>query len=62
MFHVEQFKEFGFTVKEIKTLLDASEELYLKMMSKRLEGMYMQLDELTTQIKNAEKLIEQRRK
>ena len=34
MFHVEQLKDFGFTVKEIKTLLDASGELNLKMMSK----------------------------
>lgn len=59
---IKQYQNFGFCVKEIKTLLEASEELYLKMMSKRLEGMYMQLDELTTQIKNAKNLIEQKKK
>ena len=57
---IRMYQDFGFSIKEIVILMEASEEVYLRMMKERLQGMYVQRDRLTDQIKNAESLIGQK--
>lgn len=54
---IRQYQEFGFSVKEIKVLLEASDEIYLSMMTRQIEIMKKHCEKLTKHIETAEKLV-----
>lgn len=60
--YIKQYQEFGFTVNEIKTLMTASEDMYVDMLSDRVERMKAQLKSLVTNIKVAEKMIAEKQR
>lgn len=57
---IKQYQDFGFSVKQIKVLLEATDELYMKMMIERLKDMQMELQQLQTNIKKIEGLISEK--
>lgn len=57
---IKQYQDFGFSVKQIKVLLEATDELYMKMMIERLKDMQMELKQLQTNIKKIEVLISEK--
>lgn len=57
---IKQYQDFGFSVKQIKILLEATDELYIKMMVERLKDMQMELQQLQTNIKKIEVLISEK--
>ena len=54
---IKQYQDFGFSVKQIKILLEATDELYMKMMVERLKDMQIKLQQLETNIKKIKELI-----
>lgn len=59
---IKQYQEFGFTVKEIKVLMTSSEDVYVEMMTNRVEIMKAQLKSLVTNIEVAEKMIAEKQR
>ena len=57
---VKMYQDFGFTLKEIKVLLIASDDEYADMLGKKLNDMRKRLSELETIVKRMEELIESR--
>lgn len=60
--YIKQYQEFGFTVNEIKALLTASEDMYVEMLSDRVEIMKAQLKSLVANIEVAEKMIAEKQR
>lgn len=58
---IKQYQDFGFKVKEIKVLMTSTEDVYVEMMSKRVERMKVQWNNLANNIIKAEKMIEIRK-
>lgn len=54
---IKQYQDFGFTIKEIKVLLEASEGKYVEMMTDRLLKMKVQQSKLEENIRKVEKMI-----
>lgn len=54
---IKMYRDFGFSLKDIKVLLASSEEEYLKLMSKRLNDMRMELIKLKANVTRMEELI-----
>ena len=54
---IKQYQDFGFEVKEIKVLLKASKDEYLKMMEKQLMVMQMELQKLQVNIEKAKEML-----
>lgn len=54
---IKQYQDFGFTVKEIKVLMTAADEVYVEMMANRVELMNVQLNNLVANIGKAERMI-----
>ena len=59
---IKQYQDFGFKVKEIAELMKATDDVYVEMMSKRLEIMKVQLNSLVTNIELAEKILIEKQK
>lgn len=59
---IKQYQEFGFTVKEIKVLMTASEDAYVEMISNKVEIMKAQLKSLVANIEVAEKMIAEKQR
>lgn len=57
---IKQYQDFGFKVKEIVVLMDAADEVYIEMVSAKMEMMKKQLKNLMTNIEMAEKLLTDR--
>lgn len=57
---IKQYQDFGFKVKEIVVLMDAPDDVYVEMISKRVEIMRKQLKKLMVNIEAAEKLLAER--
>lgn len=57
---IKQYQDFGFSVKQIKILLEATDEVYMKMMVERVKDMRMKLHQLETNIKKIEVLISEK--
>ena len=58
---IKQYQDFGFAVKEIKILLKAPKEDYLKMMEKRLEAMQMVLQQTKINIEKIKEILAEKR-
>ena len=58
---VKQYQEFGFSLKEIQLLMVASDEVYVHMLSEKLEQMKQQQSRLKEHIKRMEYLIAARK-
>ena len=54
---VKMYQDFGFALKEIKVLLDASDAEYIAMIGKKLTDMRKKLSELQVMVKRMEELI-----
>lgn len=54
---IKMYRDFGFRVKDIKGLLEASGEQYKELLTERLEQMKEQLTELERNISRMEQLI-----
>lgn len=54
---IKQYQDFGFSIKEIKKLLTSKDDVYVEMMSNRVEIMKKQLNSLLSNIEVAEKMI-----
>lgn len=54
---IKQYQDFGFSVKKIKILLDASEREYVDMLNERLMAMKCEFDALKRNIDSIERLI-----
>ena len=54
------YQDFGFALKEIKVLLEASDDEYAELMGKKLTDMRKKLIELETTVKRMEELIASR--
>lgn len=59
---IKQYQDFGFKVKEIKELLESSDEIYIKMLSIKLEKMRTELDSMKKNIEKMEQIIVQKTK
>lgn len=59
---IKQYQDFGFEVKEIKMLLRAPKENYLKMMEKRLEAMQMVLQQTKINIEKIKEMLVEKSK
>lgn len=59
---IKRYQDFGFTIREIKELLVASDEIYVGMMKERIEAMKMEMAMLGERIQVAEKCIGEREK
>lgn len=57
---IKQYQDFGFKVNEIVVLMDATDEVYIEMVSAKMEMMKKQLKNLMTNIEMAEKLLAER--
>ena len=57
---IKQYQDFGFTVKEIKVLMAATDDEYVEMMSNRVEQMKVQLNNLGENIEKAERMMAER--
>ena len=57
---IKQYQDFGFTVKEIKVLMTAVNEVYVEMMANRMEQMKIQLNNLLENIGKAERMMAER--
>ena len=57
---IRQYQEFGFTVKEIKLLVEATEDVYIEMLSNRVTQMKIQIDRLVENVRKAERMIVER--
>lgn len=58
--YIKKYQDLGFKVKEIVELMAASDDVYTAMISKRVEIMKKQLENLTVNIEVAEKLLAER--
>lgn len=58
---IKQYHNFGFSIKEIKNLLEVPEEEYLKILEKRLMEMQLELKQLERNIRTLEGLIVEKR-
>lgn len=58
---IKQYQDFGFTVKQIKVLLQASVEEQVLMLEQRLMTMRTEVKELEANIKRMEQLIVEKR-
>ena len=58
---IKQYQNFGFSIKEIKNLLEVPEEEYLKILEKRLMEMQLELKQLERNIRTLEGLIVEKR-
>lgn len=56
---IKQYQDFGFKVKEIEVLMTASNDVYVEMMSKKVEKLKEQMNSLARNIVKAEKMIEE---
>lgn len=54
---IKQYQDFGFSVKQIKILLEATDEVYMKMMVERLKDMQVELQKLQNNINKIEALF-----
>ena len=54
---IKQYQDFGFSIKEIKELLNSSEEIYLEMMRDRLEKMKEEQFKLEKNISIIQKML-----
>lgn len=59
---IKQYQDFGFKVKEIKELLESSDEICIKMLSIKLEKMRTELDSMKKNIEKMEQIIVQKTK
>lgn len=59
---IKQHQNFGFSLKEIKVLLESSDKAYVELMTGRLEAMKEQLNSLTENIQKVERLIAEKQK
>lgn len=59
---IKMYQDFGFTIKEIKMLLTASDELYKRMIKERITTMKIELAMMERNIQIAEKCIQEREK
>lgn len=59
---IKMYQDFGFTIRAIKELLVASDEIYVRMMKERIVAMKMAMAMLGERIRVAEKCIGQREK
>ena len=59
---IKMYQDFGFTIKEIKVLLNASDELYKRMIKERITTMKTELTMLERNIQIAENCIREREK
>lgn len=57
---IKQYQEFGFTVKEISMLMVTTDDVYVEMMSNRVEYMKIQLNNLVENIGKAERMMAER--
>lgn len=55
---IKLYQDFGFTIQEIKTLLSATNEIYIEMMQGRVKVMRLQLNNMRKNIELAEAMIE----
>ena len=58
---IKRYQDFGFTIAEIKTLLCATDEMYIEIMRGRVEIMKLQLKRIRKNIELAEGMIEERK-
>lgn len=54
---IKQHQDFGFSVKHIKILLEATDEVYVKIMVERLKDIQLELQKLQININKIEALI-----
>ena len=54
---IKQYHNFGFSIKEIQTLMDLPKEKYLEMLENRLKLMQLEVRRLQENIENLERLI-----
>lgn len=54
---IKKYQDFGFSVKQIKVLLEATDEVYVKMMVERMKDMQVKLQKLQINIKEIEAFI-----
>lgn len=59
---IKQYQEFGFSVKEIKELLEASEEVYVEVMNAKLIVMKQKFTELEANISQMEELLSEKKR
>lgn len=57
---IKQYQDFGFKVKEIVVLMDAPDDVYVEMLSMKMEIMKKQLKNLMANIEVVEKLLVER--
>lgn len=57
---IKQYQDFGFKVKEIVVLMDAPDDVYVEMLSRKMEMMKKQLKKLIANIEATEKLLAER--
>lgn len=57
---IKQYRDFGFSVKDIKVLMAATDDEYVEMMSNRVEQMKVQLNNLVENIEKAERMMAER--
>lgn len=55
--NIKQYQEFGFTIKEIKILLEASTEEYVIMLMNKLSKMEEELQKLQGNIEKMERML-----
>ena len=59
---IKQYQEFGFMVKEIKELLEVSEEVYVEMMNVKMNVMKQKFMELEANISWMEELLSEKKR
>lgn len=59
---IKQYQEFGFMVKEIKELLEVSEEVYVEMMNVKMNVMKQKFMELEANIGRMEELLSEKKR
>ena len=59
---IKQYQEFGFMVKEIKELLEVSEEVYVEMMNVKMNVMKQKFMELEANISRMEELLSEKKR
>lgn len=59
---IKMYQDFGFAIKEIKELLETSDEIYVRMMKERIEAMKNDMVMIEENLQIAEKCIRERKK
>lgn len=59
---IKMYQDFGFSVKEIKELLEVSEERYVEMMNAKLVALKQKFVELEANIRRMEELLSDKKR